>query len=48
MLFAIGFFVVLSAAIFLSWARVHRRVPAANLGRMRTQWIAERRASKAS
>jgi hypothetical protein len=49
MVFAIGVFVVLSAALFLFyWARAPRSVPAANLGRMSTQWVAERRASKSS
>jgi hypothetical protein len=47
MLFAIGVFVVLSAAIFLFYrAREPRSVPAASLGRMSTQWIAARRTAK--
>jgi hypothetical protein len=48
MLLAIGVF-VLSAAILLVYrAQAPRSVPASNLGRMSTQWIAERRASKSS
>jgi hypothetical protein len=47
MLFAIGVFVVLSVAIFLFYrARASQSGPAANLGRMSTQWIAERRTAK--
>ena len=48
MLSTIGFFVVLSTAIFVYRARTTRTAYAADLGRMSTVWIAEHRASRSS
>jgi hypothetical protein len=48
MLSAIGFFVVLTAAIFAYRSLVPRSVHEAGLGRMSTQWINEHRSSKNS
>jgi len=48
MLSTIGFFAVVSAAIFVYRARAPRSMLQAGLGRMSTQWIAEYRASNTS
>jgi hypothetical protein len=48
MLSTIGFFAVVTAAIFVYLGRAPRSVHQASLGRMSTHWIAEYRASKAS
>ena len=48
MLSTIGFFAVVSAAIFVYRGRATRSVHEASLRRMSTQWIAEYRASKIS
>ena len=48
MLSTIGFFALVSAAIFVYRGRAPRNMHQASLGRMSTQWIAEYRASKTS
>jgi hypothetical protein len=48
MLSTIGFFVLVSAAIFVYRARMLGSMREASLGRMSTQWITEHRASKTS
>jgi hypothetical protein len=48
MLSTIGFFAVVSAAIFVYLARAPRSMHEASLGRISTPWIAESRASKTS
>jgi hypothetical protein len=48
MLSAIGFFAVVSAAIFVYLGRAPRSMHEASLGRISTPWIAEYHASKTS
>ena len=48
MLSTIGFFAVVSAAIFIYLGRASRSMHEASLGRMSTPWNAECRASKTS
>lgn len=48
MLSTIGFFAVVSAAIFVYWGLAPQSMHEASLGRMSMSWIAEYRASKTS